>query len=312
VPLPNGCVVHRRRKNNTIQVQTNDRFGRTANQLILLQNLLALGSVCQKQVLLESTIPGLHYHSTLTCVDFQYTSSRKQEQRSLCDDSHVLNSTSLSAKYLFYLGSTLHTALRPSAQNFETARSLLMAYLGIEPGSALGRSCNTTSINYTTTALVHIRSGDVFAANPHPKYGQPPLEYYQLALSTLVQRHGITHVLALSQDDASPIYQHLPTIMPVELRRDLDFDQVVHHLLCAHHVVAAQSTLKHILSSSPNWQTFVAPFSNPAPRPHNSNVQPHVVYNYQAPGYSVATQWTGSDAQRLEMIHYRGGRLVPS
>jgi len=51
--------------------------------------------------------------------------------------------------------------------------------------------------------VIHLRSGDIFGANPHPDYGQPPLSFYWKVLTF----QSWDEVLLLSENDANPCYQ---------------------------------------------------------------------------------------------------------
>ena len=49
---------------------------------------------------------------------------------------------------------------------------------------------------------IHLRSGDIFGANPHPSYGQPPLAYYLAVL----ENDTWDEVILVTEDHANPCY----------------------------------------------------------------------------------------------------------
>ena len=52
---------------------------------------------------------------------------------------------------------------------------------------------------------IHIRSGDIFRKWPSPKYGQPPLCFYE----SIIEKWGFKNVYLLIEDKKNPVINHL-------------------------------------------------------------------------------------------------------
>ena len=104
------------------------------------------------------------------------------------------------------------------------------------------------------TLVAHVRSGDIFDEDIHPKYAQPPLAFYLAAW-----RHsGLRRLRVVAQDDKSPV---------VQLFRLLELQQVggrgaltvqtgawiddLRTLMCARHLALSTSSLRFVLLSNP-------------------------------------------------------------
>jgi hypothetical protein len=57
--------------------------------------------------------------------------------------------------------------------------------------------------------VVHLRSGDVFGADPHPGYFPPHLGYYTSAVAHAVERGAVTSVRLVCQDHVHPVLEPL-------------------------------------------------------------------------------------------------------
>ena len=88
---------------------------------------------------------------------------------------------------------------------------------------------------------IHIRGGDIFAANPHPEYTPPPLAFYVEAISSAPWRS-----IAIVREDDNPLARALIAWLVAEgLRWSVntpDFDQDFALLTSARNLVAGHGT----------------------------------------------------------------------
>ena len=152
------------------------------------------------------------------------------------------------------------------------------------------------------TIAVHVRSGDVFGARPHPSYAQPPLDYYRVAIG------DCRDVIVVYEDTANPCVEPLRALYASQsssLIEDLT-------TLCrAHTLVAGFGTfwlmvfflsrrLKRVVI--PDYAAFMCPTTGDV-----------AVACVPLPGYIRGGEWQNTPAQRDIMLAYavpRGTDLV--
>lgn len=98
--------------------------------------------------------------------------------------------------YTALFASTALPDLKP-AEKLDLARRFLVPFTGIG-----GRRGDTPDRD--RELVIHIRSGDIFAAKPHPGYVQPPLSYYTTVVGQLRERGLIDRVCIVSEDRVNP------------------------------------------------------------------------------------------------------------
>ncbi len=60
---------------------------------------------------------------------------------------------------------------------------------------------------------IHIRSGDIFSNWVHPDYVQPPLSFYELVISRLMENFGVTHIHLVFEDRRNPVVDALENLL---------------------------------------------------------------------------------------------------
>lgn len=160
--------------------------------------------------------------------------------------------------------------------------------------------------------VIHLRSGDIFWANPHPDYGQPPLSFYWKVLTF----QSWDEVLLLSEDDVNPCYQGVigfcETLgIPVkESGRELH--RSIHEITVSKYIVFSTGTFCPALcwlSPSPRTVFF---FGTDPPTTFPLHDTRYVLF-HDASGVYVSSimsgNWKNSTSQRAIMLEYPADSL---
>jgi len=151
------------------------------------------------------------------------------------------------------------------------------------------------------TAVLHIRSGDIFQSRrPHAGYIMPPLSYY----TTILDRQPFRHVELIAEDMMNPVISPLLDKYPhIHFqKRSLEEDIVI--LLGAHHVISSYGTfVPALLVLSDHIRTLY----NPSYQMDMILSKPSVsVFSYPLGHYyRLQKPWVNSPEQRRRMLEYR-------
>ncbi|MBY6242096.1 discoidin domain-containing protein [Methylosinus sp. Sm6] len=123
-------------------------------------------------------------------------------------------------------------APRPDA--YALAQSFIAPFIGMPP--------TQRDREREMELTVHIRSGDVFSADPHPSYAQPPLSYYTSIVDDLQRRGVIDRVFIVAEDRKNPCIDALEAYLqtkeiPVRLRTGGSLFEDAAYLRSARHLV---------------------------------------------------------------------------
>jgi len=162
------------------------------------------------------------------------------------------------------------------------------------------------------TLAIHIRSGDIFEAEPNFKYGQPPLSWYE----TLIERGGFDDVVIVTQNNIhhgaenpviAEIRKRWPHIEFVSEYTEHDF----HTLRHARHLALSSSTFATAAAMlNTRLQTLHVPEWD---RAHDINITgafPRGVrlgftrFGYRIGNYQAMRSWDNSPAQRSLMLQH--------
>lgn len=160
--------------------------------------------------------------------------------------------------------------------------------------------------------LVHVRSGDLFGDKPHPRYGQPPLTFYALAIERALAI-GFRRIRIVAEDRLNPIVDALehhlaaagiPVVMQVgeELGTDLAT------LLAARGLVFGVGTFGSAICMLSSKAEVVFEASRSSVYRHSF---PHLdVVSVRLTGaYGPFAQWDNSPEQISEMLTYPASAL---
>ena len=163
---------------------------------------------------------------------------------------------------------------------------------------------------------LNLRGGaDVFD-NPAPnaQYGQPPLSYYQAALTNLVERRRVSAVNLVHQDQNNPVLQPLAawlqtTGLPYRLTSAGVLGDAA-ALLAAEHIVMGWTTFTAALALLSRNMTTVTVFRK-APLFAEMSVAAEAAYliSDAGGGYFATDGWRNDAAQRELMVRYPAENL---
>lgn len=178
------------------------------------------------------------------------------------------------------------------------------------------------------TVIIHIRSGDIFPenlqpnSNPHdqsfrvhPKYGQPPLEYYKKIIEYEYWMFAKTDFLLVTeQDRKNPVINALERwmkdkhpLLKFAIQSDT-FENDIQTLLGAKVLVSGYSTLTRIAEL----------LSEQLKRLHTTvkdkdlqDLQDLQVFIYKFDGYSPMNEaWLGTEEQLTQMISFQSEKVI--
>jgi hypothetical protein len=166
----------------------------------------------------------------------------------------------------------------------------------------LPSSHRLAALRHRSALCIYIRSGDIFAAHPHPLYVQPPLWFYEQIIVSQRWRR----LYLVTEDAANPVVGALLAKYPrlhwfqQSLEKDLGM------LLTARNLVGAFGTfLTAVLQmrDDPPEKFWAADY-------HTEKFPLRVVYPQVSriiacPGYLKVGQWRNNDEGRRMMLTYR-------
>ena len=142
---------------------------------------------------------------------------------------------------------------------------------------------------YSTSLFVHIRSGDIFkSSNPHPKYAQPPLAYYD----TIFALEPNKQIFIFYEDNLNPVVNALREKYPQANFNSVSLGELISIFMNVHHIVNNVGTLIQAISYfNRNIKTF---YSTVTVVPNTTIIS--------LPNY--ITEWKNTEEQRQYMLEY--------
>lgn len=164
-----------------------------------------------------------------------------------------------------------------------------------------------------TTATIHLRSGDIFGHNPHPRYGQPPWSFYE----SVLEQGGIwSEIRLVAEDFSNPVHSRISDWaqsrgIPV-VNSGATFISAVEEIASASNLLASNSTFLPAV-------TFLFPHSRTTyffgTKPHRMMTasagtligvkDTRGIYHEQV----LRRNWINSDGQRNLMMSYPAANL---
>ncbi len=158
----------------------------------------------------------------------------------------------------------------------------------------------------STELAIHIRSGDVFSANPHPGYPQPPLAFYRKVIRQLEKEGAIDRICIVYENDENPcvngLIEHLAEVnIPYRLQSGSLQDDIS-ELLGARHVVFGLGTFGRGICYLSDQIESVFSWNTPG---YRSFAHLRRLWGGRpAMDYPIRGEWTASLKQRAQMLNY--------
>jgi len=150
--------------------------------------------------------------------------------------------------------------------------------------------------DYENGLFVHIRSGDIFSSPcPHPKYMQPPLDYY---LKIFHLEHSRT-IYIFHEDTHNPVVNALKEIFPNISNISIPMENLIGVFLKARYVVSGNSTL--IASILIMNRDLVRHYSTASFARSSKTIY------VPLPGY--IKEWRNTKEQQMIMLNYKRAEL---
>lgn len=150
--------------------------GRLGNNIIQLKNVLHIALYNNHNV----KIP--HHYFFNTCL-IKVTKEK--------------NNTIIKDKHNFYYRDKINVDKQLFDINNKKIRKIIQSILNI--------SIDNNQQEKKDKLIIHIRSGDVFSNNPHPKYIPPPYDYYR----HIIEENNYKNIQIISEDSKNPVINKL-------------------------------------------------------------------------------------------------------
>ena len=135
--------------------------------------------------------------------------------------------------------------------------------------------------------VIHIRSGDVFAINPHPKYVPPPLSYYV----NILDKYKYDIIIIVCEDKINPIVNELLKLYPNSIHNINSLKDDVKIILGATNIIQSVGTFVNSLAKlSSNIKKIYSP----------------ELYKKELEKYYLINEpWRNTETQREIILNYK-------
>eukprot|EP00557_Chaetoceros_sp_GSL56_P009104 CAMPEP_0176492246 /NCGR_PEP_ID=MMETSP0200_2-20121128/8884_1 /TAXON_ID=947934 /ORGANISM="Chaetoceros sp., Strain GSL56" /LENGTH=207 /DNA_ID=CAMNT_0017889771 /DNA_START=880 /DNA_END=1503 /DNA_ORIENTATION=- len=198
------------------------------------------------------------------------------------------------------------------------------AYWGTGSGFVSCKHCNNRESNKVT---LWFRGGDIFHDHPHPKYGQPPVDYYIKSIQKLQDLEVISSfedpIWVYAEDWRNPSISGLvnhTSLSNFTFITDfsIPFQDVVHSIFCSKAVIVGHSSMIKALELFFPLDYLFLPRNyysgyNNFLGPSNTFDTPKHVYFYKTDErypYTPHNIWKNTIEQLNEILNYTKGNLV--
>lgn len=286
----------------------NNHFGRTGNNFLQIKNALTFAMCCGAvlEVVQHALFPKMQTQFNFSGI--KSTSLVQGSETVLGCEGHFIG-----GKHFFY---TANIPIKLNTCTIDFVPVLKWALMN----NTLPHGCRSNdgpkcpeAFDNDETLVVHIRSGDIFGDNPHHSYRQPPVAFY---LKIFEQRQWTKIILITSLEEESllnPVWKyfrnattrskhHFLANISFVFQSSENFGLDLGQLLCARNLVPAFGTMGMIVE-------WVAPFLKHVytfERCNQQKIPTASCTSFTMEGYEMGHgyKWTGSPAQRDEMINF--------
>jgi len=152
-------------------------------------------------------------------------------------------------------------------------------------------------LNSDDVLLIHIQSGDIFNAHPHPKYIQPPLAYYKYIIKTGSYRK----VYILSEDRKNPCINELLNMPNTEHIGSTLLDDI-ECCICSKNIVFGFGTFANMIyyASKNMTNMYIPSYYEPFLGLHDGTI----IQTIDIPDYIKVGDWKNTPEQCKLMLDY--------
>uniref|UniRef100_A0A6C0HT03 Glycosyltransferase n=1 Tax=viral metagenome TaxID=1070528 RepID=A0A6C0HT03_9ZZZZ len=152
--------------------------------------------------------------------------------------------------------------------------------------------------------VIHIRSGDLFQKNPHPKYLTPPLSYYK----DIIERNNYENIYLISEDTLNPCINKLLALYPNIKFKLQSLEEDIKLILGASNIVISYGTfIPQLLDFSDNIKCIYVPsyLNNYKKEYFKINRDCIVKTSKLDEYYKLMIPWKNTQAQHKTMLSYQ-------
>jgi len=147
--------------------------------------------------------------------------------------------------------------------------------------------------------VLHIRSGDIFSRNPHPKYIVPPLSYY----INILDNNNFNKIIIVAEDTKNPVINELIKLYPDIIYKKQHLIEDIKIILGTSKIVQSVGTfIPYLLLFSDNIKDIYKP-SYQGWCNHLIDVN---IYNTDLKDYRLKLiPWNNTLKQRIFLLKYK-------
>lgn len=244
-------------------INVSEWYGRLGNNLIQLQNVIKIALFFKYRVHLPK-------HSL---IDVKFINN----YFSLNKNNQIMYKQ--SSKINFYKRNEIYAKLKINSEVFEKnekeSLDIIKKAFIIKDIDKLGEN----------TIVIHIRSGDIFNTNPHPKYYPPPLSYYV----NILRNNNFNQIIIVSEDEKNPVVNKLLKLYPYSTYNKNNLKDDIKIILGATNIIESVGTfIPNLMLLSTNIKNI---FSTST---YKKELQKY--YNYP---------WKNTSKQRYDIINFK-------
>jgi len=159
---------------------------------------------------------------------------------------------------------------------------------------------NVPTLN-KNTLVIHIRSGDIFVAHPHPAYLPPPLTYY----TNILNNNNFDKVILVAEDTKNPVINALILLYPNIIYKKQSLENDIKTILAGDNIICSVgSFIPYLIIFSKNITNLYKP--SYVDIPENYYNKKFKIHNIDLIDYrSKLTTWRNTREQIELLMKYK-------
>jgi len=260
----------------------NKWFGRLGNNIIQISNVIHIAIAYKHNIKFNVK----HKFFDFSVIEKYFN---KYNNKKIIEDND-LYFFDRDKRYKFPFSNDIFT------QNIEEKNQILQAAFLIN---------NINKLN-ENDLVIHVRSGDMFSSNPHPRYVPPPLSYY----TKEIDKYKYEKIHIICEDTKNPVVNELLKLYKNTIYEKNTLKQDIRLILGATNIVFSVGTFVPSLMMLSNNVKYISRFNKKFPTLQdvytiNRNPQQCVCTEESNEGYyKVMRPWKNSIKQRKYILTY--------
>ena len=253
----------------------NNWFGRFGNNVIQLINILHIS---------------LYYNLKIKLLLHPYFNIKIINEK-LCNDNLNDNLILTDPDNFYYKDKIKNISKDVFDTNYKKIMDLLCDAFTIKNMPILNKN----------TLIIHIRSGDIFVAQPHPAYVPPPLSYY----TNILNNNNFDKIILVAEDTRNPVINALRQLYPNIIYKKQSLENDIRTILAVDNIICSVGTfIPYLILFSKNITNLYKP--SYVSTPDNYYNKDLKIHNINLTDYkSKLTHWKNTKEQIIFLMKYK-------